>query len=196
MANNQSTKPIFVENAEIKQMAVTINVMSVNKKQMTLSVFRQLPCADIIDESGDLDEDFLLWGIVRYSFNNSDVWALGSYDGELYRSAINPRRHRNIIDNLRVDIQQEVRNEKRFEDWVRSVLKRETLVGQEIIYVNGHTLSASAIYNNSGKDKYLYEARSYFKNHIDWMKDEIVRHKRIIRSLEQLMELTQLFIAV
>ena len=85
MAKNN---PVAVKNAEIKQVSVTINVMSVNNKQMTLSVFRQLPVADFISEDGYLDEDFSYWGIVRYCFDNCGVWAVAEYNGELYRSKI------------------------------------------------------------------------------------------------------------
>ncbi len=213
MANNRSSKPIFVENAEIRQMAVTVNVMSVNKKQMTLSVFRQLPCVNfIISESGYLDEDFLLWGIVRYSFDNINVWAVGSCDGELYRSSINYQRYRGTISTNNEAIKGLAKILDGLDEWEIMATKFDSdyhgsCIGNydssyhdscidNVYYVNNKYLKFSEYYRSSDRNRYLYEARSYLRNEITELRAMNVRKSRALLSLDQLMKLPQLFIAV
>lgn len=74
------------KNVAIKTAAVTIKVIQVDEKQMTLSVFRQLP------EWGYSDGDEV-WGFVRYAHKSygsdgsffGDCWLVASKGGKLYR---------------------------------------------------------------------------------------------------------------
>jgi hypothetical protein len=67
---------IETKHASLDTLAVTIQALHVNGKQMTLAVFRQLP-------------ELQLWGRVRYTipgeFRNVDMWIVGSRQGKLYR---------------------------------------------------------------------------------------------------------------
>jgi hypothetical protein len=60
-------KVINIEDAKLKTLTVEIKAMTVNGKQMNMSIFRQLQEANIFDE-----HEYVLkgipWGIVRYPF--------------------------------------------------------------------------------------------------------------------------------
>jgi hypothetical protein len=76
---------IETKNASLDTLAVTIQALHVSGKQMTLAVFRQLPIAKVLNDDGTLANlDF--WGLVRYHIKDeSDLWAIGSFNGNLYR---------------------------------------------------------------------------------------------------------------
>lgn len=75
------------ESVSITSCAVTIMALCIGSKQMTLSVFRQLPEIRLYRESGDLyDTD--KWGLVRYKFNDIGVWVVCSHNKNLYRASL------------------------------------------------------------------------------------------------------------
>ncbi|KKN81351.1 hypothetical protein LCGC14_0319640 [marine sediment metagenome] len=89
-----TTKLMTVEDAKINTTSISIRVLQIGKRQMTMSVFRQLPCEQIID----LDDDALFgvpWGLVNYFWKGCGykedsehvhvVWQLGQ---ELRRACI------------------------------------------------------------------------------------------------------------
>ncbi len=77
---------IEAKSASLDTMAVTIQALHVSGKQMTLSVFRQLPTISIFDDEGDPIHDAKPWGFVRYDIKGQgDEWAVISKDGKLYR---------------------------------------------------------------------------------------------------------------
>lgn len=76
---------IQTKNASLSTMAVTIQALHVDSKQMTLSVFRQLPILLAYREDGSLAE-LEHWGLVRYAIKNeASIWLVASKNGVLYR---------------------------------------------------------------------------------------------------------------
>lgn len=96
-------KIIESKNASISTMSVTISAIQVGDRQMTLSVFRQLPITDLFDEDsmdGDVREDLELWGIVRYALKDGgSEWVVASADGVLYRCHFN--QFQSAFDDMR-----------------------------------------------------------------------------------------------
>ena len=89
--------------ATLKTLSVTISTLSVNERQMTLSVFRQLPVIKVIDRGKIQGQS---WGIVRYKIKDEgDVWVVVEKDGVLHRSLvpghIDTEYEKNKIGNLR-----------------------------------------------------------------------------------------------
>jgi len=74
------------KSVEIQSMTVSIQVMAVNNKQMTLSVFRQLPEKKCFDEQGYAVGNW--WGSVNYLFGDykNGFWIVFELDGVLYRN--------------------------------------------------------------------------------------------------------------
>jgi hypothetical protein len=81
---------VETKNASLDTLSVTIKVLHVSGKQMTQSVFRQLPVASAFNDSWELlDLDF--WGIVRYQIKNGcSLWAVASVGEILYRCEADP----------------------------------------------------------------------------------------------------------
>lgn len=103
---------IQAEDASLNTVTVQIKALTINKKQMTLSTFRQLPAADVLVKvvnptTKEIDwvlrPGAVLWGFVRYQVdkcyvtNYNVVW---SYNGILYRDSglrVDGYRDRNDI---------------------------------------------------------------------------------------------------
>jgi hypothetical protein len=87
----------IVKSAEatLKTLSVTIQSLSVNSKQMTLAVFRQLPELTIHTDEGKLLDGITLWGCVRYAIKDSaSFWIVCQKDDILYRAALPSKYHR------------------------------------------------------------------------------------------------------
>lgn len=218
MANNLSSKPILVANAEIKQVAVTINVMSVNKKQMTLSVFRQLERTySIIQDDGTLDQDFSLWGIVRYAVNDCHIWVVASRAGSLFRFSVPDQPNGS---NLIREYNKLLKLKESFENWVSWIPYghiedngfykkfivtqyeerfnesfRDTFYFQDHAYGDQFMREANAM-DIFSSDEYLNAKRAeldgVIKGYLSW----ITKHQNLVDSYTQIMRLPQLFIAV
>lgn len=80
-----SHKKINIEDAKIKTATITINAVSVSKKQMTLAVFRQIQVENIIDEN-TYQLRGLPWGLVNYygknDLENLDDGYYGAFGGK------------------------------------------------------------------------------------------------------------------
>lgn len=70
-------------NIEISTLSVELRVIQINNKQMTLSVFKQLP-----EFSCGYPSEANIWGYVKYKIgrNGASKWLVFSMDGVLYRS--------------------------------------------------------------------------------------------------------------
>jgi len=76
---------IQTREANIDVMSVSIKTLHVNKKMMTLSVFRQLPTFQIFQRDGNL-KSVAIWGKVRYSIKDEgDLWIVISQNEKLFR---------------------------------------------------------------------------------------------------------------
>lgn len=83
--------PLSVHDAKIKTIAVQINTITVGRKQVTLSLFRQLREEDLISDDGTLNG--IPWGYVNYCPGKDcprrDHWHIVWQRGnELLRSAV------------------------------------------------------------------------------------------------------------
>jgi len=79
-------------SASIKEKTVTIRTLSVNNKQMTLSVFKQLPYNHEHFEGGKVDESMNYWGYVYREPKKMDdewKWVIYESNGILYKCSIN-----------------------------------------------------------------------------------------------------------
>jgi hypothetical protein len=86
-------KQLTAQTATITTAAVTIQALTIGAKQVTQSVFRQLPEAELIDHDGALNGE--PWGVVRYHPDKCDsspfahrhiVWQRGD---QLLRARVN-----------------------------------------------------------------------------------------------------------
>lgn len=79
-------------NVTIEQAIVSINLLQITKKQMTLAVFRQLPkLNDSFDyfKVSNIIENHDRWGIVNYEIKHQGRQHLViNVDGKLYRHCI------------------------------------------------------------------------------------------------------------
>lgn len=88
---------ISSEKATIETLQVVIKSIRIEKKQMTLAVFRQLPIKQILTDENDLI-DYTYWGIVNYKIKDEgNQWVVFSIDGYIFRSCID------LKDTWRVD---------------------------------------------------------------------------------------------
>lgn len=65
-------KIINIEDVNLKTMQVEIKALTVNGKQMTLSVFRQIPHASIFDD--EIEIKGTPWGTVNYFWKDNEAW--------------------------------------------------------------------------------------------------------------------------
>ena len=92
---------VETKSASLNTMAVTIQALHVEGKQMTLAVFRQLPTL-FVDKLEDEDADNChLWGTVCYSIpNEANEWLVFSYNKILYKQPlINEKPQEYILTN-------------------------------------------------------------------------------------------------
>lgn len=73
---------VEAKQASLSTMSVTIQALHVSGKQMTLSVFRQLPELDLYDPQ---HADGVMWGHVRYRIGGVDEWVVLQVRGSLAR---------------------------------------------------------------------------------------------------------------
>jgi hypothetical protein len=91
---------VETSHASIDTLSVTIRAIHVDRKQMTLAVFRQLPHGKETKESS-------LWGLVRYQ----GIFLVFSQDNKLMRREIDVTKHHVSEYNLSV-IEDKIRRHK------------------------------------------------------------------------------------
>ena len=77
---NREPPLIDTKTASITTCTITVQAMTINNKQVTLALFKQLPTRRPIA----LD-CLNLWGIVNYYVDYQTRWAVGEQEGVLYR---------------------------------------------------------------------------------------------------------------
>lgn len=81
-----------IHEVNITTVTVDLTVIRVGNKQMTLSIFKQLPEYDgWYEEHGQnlpntLQEGINLWGIIRYDYKHCTDWIIYEHEGILYKS--------------------------------------------------------------------------------------------------------------
>ena len=85
--------PLEAAEAAIQTTTITIRALHVGKKQMTQSVFRQLPEADLVDQE-EVKLDGVPWGWVNYRWGDMD-WRRTNFifqqGARIYRCAFHVR---------------------------------------------------------------------------------------------------------
>lgn len=90
-----SDKVVTVHNASLQTATVEIKILRVSGKQMTLSVFRQLPSKEIPDLGESLESySNVIWGWVNYCPDQEkycrDIHYVYSVGGVLYKDYVEP----------------------------------------------------------------------------------------------------------
>ncbi len=98
---------IEARQASLSTMAVTINALHVNGKQMTLSVFRQLPIAQE-------DEHSEIWGVVKYKIKHEgEIWIVFSKAGILMRRALSFESSNEYFNEHIIKTEDKIKDAKR-----------------------------------------------------------------------------------
>lgn len=89
--NSLAGSPIAASDAQIKTCSVEIRALVIGKKQMTLSVFRQLPSRHIIEPGVGLRGE--PWGLVNYFWDGcgeseKHLHVVHVMDGSLFRCCL------------------------------------------------------------------------------------------------------------
>lgn len=87
--------PLTSANALVTTAEVSIRMLQIGKKQVTLSVFRQIPYHGILRDDGTLAA--APWGWVNYWWDGADSWGQGQklhvlwqFEGRLCRACVPP----------------------------------------------------------------------------------------------------------
>lgn len=112
---------IETKNANLDTLAVTIQALHVNGKQMTLAVFRQLPINHAYDIDGTINDSLQHWGLVRYPIKDEgELWLVASDKSKLFRCSVGYRwetveRAKRNVEQRRRDLNETLRYEKEME---------------------------------------------------------------------------------
>lgn len=169
---------IETKSASLDTLAVTIQALHVNGKQMTLAVFRQLPIKDTYLDDGSL-APMEYWGLIRYQIKEQgDVWVVCSKDGCLYRCDLRARGNFFLYDAER---------------WVKrsseAVFQNKKYLDDAIARYKGQDWGAADIDRKRASLEEKEAELADAKAHLDIC-------KRVEQSSQVLEKLPQLFIAV
>ncbi len=87
------TAGVSVNDVSVTSVSVSLHVIRVDAKQMTLAVFRQLPSTDVLVDADDLGLKHTWWGTVRYEVDGCRDWLVYSNRRMLFRSPRPDSRH-------------------------------------------------------------------------------------------------------
>ena len=182
---------IETKNASLDTMTVTIQALHVGGKQMTLSVFRQLPIAKAFTDSGEL-RDLEFWGLVRYKIKDeADVWVVASEGGILYRCDAAPQR--SSITSMERDEEVSRRELQEYLEWEPMKLAWETW--RNIGWPARNEITQP---QNPGSTKHGFKVDQEitYRNWLNEATAALARARTLEQSIAKLATLTQLFIAV
>lgn len=169
---------IETRTASLDLLAVTIQALHVNGKQMTLAVFRQLPVADAYNDDGSL-APLEYWGLVRYAIKDEgDLWVVCACGGRLYRCPAywyGDTVYKAMIERGRAI--------KKLQWWREVRIARET---DKYAYI--------APPHNAGP--WTEDGLPYFEELVRESEEHLATCKRAESTRETLLNLPQLFIAV
>lgn len=175
---------VDISDVTLATATVTINVVQIGRKQMTLSVFKQLP------ENHETD-DSQLWGIVRYEVKDKHgeseaLWLVHSSNGKLFRRAIDIVLDRVFFHAYEESTRRIVQLKKQIEEAKLSII-RDQKYGQ-----NHWSIKES----EADIIKWEEEIQLQDKSAKDDKKFHDIEVKRSARDRQLLKDLPQLFIAV
>ena len=189
---------IQTREANIDIMSVNIKTLHVNRKMMTLSVFRQLPVSNIYTEDGNI-VNCDMWGRIKYPIKNEgERWLVTSSNGKLFRCDIDKTPVKSSIKQVEdqithlqsdiIDFLHDKKNiEKYNEDWKKDPV---------------HTKSPIQVFRNGSRAlpgfnmKYDDNEKNLLEKYLSESKIDLKIAKNCQISKQEIMKLDQLFIAV
>jgi len=85
-----ASRRLYKSHAILHTASIDVKVLRIDKRQMTMGVFRQLPESPVVDTGFCLNGQ--MWGIVRYTWKETPQWATAyvvwEHEGTLYKSPI------------------------------------------------------------------------------------------------------------
>src|SRR6266496_1508798 len=98
---DEPTRILTTEDVAITTLSIEVKVMKIGKRQVTLSVFRQLPEERIIDHlTGKLRG--IPWGRVNYHVECSDAIPVLTYGQELIRKVLQEEGQKWVDPHLHI----------------------------------------------------------------------------------------------
>ena len=86
----------------IEEAVVSISVIKVGKKQMTKSVFLQIPNSTVYKNNGSLKDNIILLGRVK---QQNFWWLIYTLDGELFKCNVEPLNSVPSVEGQEADIE-------------------------------------------------------------------------------------------
>lgn len=74
---------------KIEELQVSVRVVRVGTKQMTLQFFKQLERFELCDDQGDMVDGVTPWGFVNVVVDDVRPWLLAEVGGQLKRAILN-----------------------------------------------------------------------------------------------------------
>ena len=174
---------IQTKSASLDTLSVTIQALHVNGKQMTLAVFRQLTKARITNDDGSL-APMECWGIVRYNIKDEgDLWVVAASGGRLYRCRLNIESQIELLSEFR----DELRTAIQMVDWWNKC-KKLKVEENAPDYNLPRPPNRAVKWNENSIDG--------LNHSVDSWRRCIIETERIIKTMNSLLQLPQLFIAV
>lgn len=175
------TAEIETKSARLDTLMVTIQALHVSGKQMTLSVFRQLPTMSAYRDDGSLNE-MQMWGLVRYEIKDQGgLWLVASKAGILYRADVDEYRGDVALAEKYLNLAEENRAE---------YCKWETA---DIAYRAGDRNSSPYPVPRFGWKQGMAQE---YGDEVEFRRNELEVTRRVEASRRVLKALPQLFIAV
>ena len=178
---------VETKHARLDTLAVTIQALHVNGKQMTLAVFRQLPVISPYNEDGSL-APMEYWGIVRYRINYlGSVWAVCSTGGRLYRGSIDIGHEFNMDETI-FNAKKARTNLQWWHDEKNYLSERDTIIR--------YSMRKNDPRSYGDRVPWSEEQRDGLEKALAYSLDRIESCQRAIATNQALKQLPQLFIAV
>lgn len=90
------------QNLKLETASISVHVLMINNRKLTLSVFRQIPYQNLLDETYIEDKKEAVLGWVNYFWNGNegDIHILWTYGGMLYRSVLCRISYKRLLHEL------------------------------------------------------------------------------------------------
>jgi hypothetical protein len=207
---------VDIEDVNLKTLSVEIKALAVSGKQMTLSVFRQLPNEPILNDNIDLRGT--AWGHVNYFWkeNEGDLHLVWQINDKLCRSPIKKREIYQYQEKLRdlsrerkglADAIKDVKEHlpKTITTWTNHICNEREPIDDDKINMTFYNETAFWIKEKSpytfgflrkfiasGEDRLLEMKKEIEQEHAS----SIDRHKKYMAHFNSFAQLPQLFIAM
>ena len=193
---------VETKSASIETLSVQILALHVDGKQMTLSVFRQLPIAKVFMNDGN-PLAVSCWGLVRYSIKHEgDFWLVVSYSGRLYRCPIDEDFYARKPEYAEERLREAEEELQRFEEWCVAVAELDAYHKEFDEYIKGGPKPPPPKRGYPYKHEYRKygssheEIRQYFLEDLQKKTECLAVAHNMRRFGESIEALPQLFIAI